>query len=283
MTPTREQIRRAAYERWERRGRIHGADQEDWVAAEMDTMFRLNYETVAEFWLDSQRPLMLGQDRARRCRFCEHSQPPASFSATVPVIPRQLVNASLFTRELCDGCAEQFAATIDVELSHFWKSLKPFPAGKAARQPLERPTSIPAAAYKSLIKSSLLVMPESELDRFLGTIEWVCNPNDRLDLAQFEDSLCLLYRSHASQGPAWASLCCRTDDGAPLPYALFFLGAEELVLQVQLPLCTRDQDLDGKAFHTPRRSFSAGTGADLKASDCWRLRLIARRASERQI
>ena len=36
MRPTVHEIERAAYDRWERRGWMHGGDRDDWYAAETD-------------------------------------------------------------------------------------------------------------------------------------------------------------------------------------------------------------------------------------------------------
>lgn len=45
--PTHEEIAARAYERFERRGRLHGYDLEDWLAAERETLSeRLTAEAV---------------------------------------------------------------------------------------------------------------------------------------------------------------------------------------------------------------------------------------------
>ena len=44
---------------------------------------------------------------------------------------------------------------------------------------------------------------------------------------------------------------------APFPYMIFFLAQGGVVLQVQLPLCIRDQDLDGRPVALLRRSFTS--------------------------
>jgi hypothetical protein len=49
---------------------------------------------------------------------------------------------------------------------------------------------------------------------------------------------------------------------------LFFLASERMVLQVQLPMCARDADLDGTDIEIPERSFSMGLGSDLRAATC---------------
>ena len=139
MLPSREQIEQAAYERWERRGRFHGADREDWVAAEMDTLFQLNYQTVAEFGLAEPNQRVLGDVRRPRCRFCEQSPPRAAFSVLRPAIPELVGNSSLFTRDLCDDCAKQFAETIDAEFARFWESLEALRTGTASFREIRVP------------------------------------------------------------------------------------------------------------------------------------------------
>ncbi|MGZ3392741.1 MAG: DUF2934 domain-containing protein [Isosphaeraceae bacterium] len=273
MLPSREQIERAAYERWERRGRFHGADRADWVAAEMDTVFDLNYQVVAEFWLAEPDKRVIGDARRPRCRFCEQSPPRAAFSFARPAIPELVGNTSLFTRELCDECAKQFADTIDAEFARFWESLEALRAGTASFREIRAPTAIPIAAYKSLIRMALSLMPEQELSSFADTIEWVSNPDHAFDRSLFDNAGCLVYQAHVPFRAAWVCLSCRTEKDAPFPYMLFFLGAERLILQVHLPLCALDEDLDGTEVHMPQRSFSTGTGPDLQTSTCLALPL----------
>ena len=67
---------------------------------------------------------------------------------------------------------------------------------------------------------------------------------------------------------AWVCLSCRIEEDAPFPYMLFFLGAERLILQMHLPMCALDEDLDGTEVRMPQRSFCTGTGPDLQTSTC---------------
>ena len=62
MLPTREQIERAAYDRWLRRDRAHGHDRDDWVGAEQELVYLLNYETVVEYPLAATSPVTIGAD-----------------------------------------------------------------------------------------------------------------------------------------------------------------------------------------------------------------------------
>ncbi len=73
MRPTSEQIQHAAYERWLRRGYSHGRDRDDWLAAEKELTFLLNYRTIAEYSLDSGDRSVVGKASSPRCRFCERA------------------------------------------------------------------------------------------------------------------------------------------------------------------------------------------------------------------
>jgi hypothetical protein len=99
MRPTWDQIQREAYARWERRGYGHGGDRDDWLAAEIDLTFDLNFETVAEVAEGesqlSHAPLVLVADSAS-------SRPrERDFKATAPCslpswpapLPRQATSA----------------------------------------------------------------------------------------------------------------------------------------------------------------------------------------------
>jgi hypothetical protein len=268
MHPSREQIQQAAYHRWERRGRFDGGDRDDWAAAELDVTFGLNYKTVVEHSLGEPKRRVLGDPRRPSCRFCEQSPPRATFSADRPVVPEVVGNRSLFTRELCDECAEQLAGALDDEFLRFWTDLETIRAGAPSYRDLRAPAGITLPAYKALVRMALLVLPRDELADFTDTLEWVGNPDHELDRGLFGGTCCLAYQTHVPSAQAWVSVARRVDDDAPYPSALFFLGAERLVLQIHLPLCARDEDLDGTEVRMPERSLSTGLGSDLRASTC---------------
>src|SRR4051812_20321005 len=116
MFPTREQIEVAAYHRWRRRGGGHGDDHRDWLEAEQDLLFALNYEVIARHRLDGVPPHYLGDGGAPRCRFCEQAPPRATFSGPSPALPGFLGNASLFTFEECDECRASFQRSVEGDL-----------------------------------------------------------------------------------------------------------------------------------------------------------------------
>jgi len=268
MFPSRDQIERAAYERWERGGRFHGADREDWNAAEIDLTFDLNYETIVEFTLADSEPRVIGTERRPRCRFCEQSAPRASFSFVRPALAELVGNTSLFTREICDECASHFEGTIDKDLARFWESLQGLRVASSSFRELRAPTAVSIAAYKSLIRMAVSIMPEADLASFTDTIEWIGNPDHQFDSSLFGDVGCLVYQTHVPYPAAWTSLSRRKEADAPFPYMIFFLASERLVVQTHLPLCTHDEDLDGTKVRIPERTFSTGEGADLRPATC---------------
>jgi hypothetical protein len=274
MLPSHDQIARAAYERWERRGRLHGFDREDWIASETDLSFTLNYQTLAEYSLGEAEERVLGRERPR-CRFCEQSPPRASFSRLRPVVPQEVGNTSLFTREVCDECAGQFADSIDQDFLRLWRSLEVLRSEDFSFRELRVPGAITIAAFKSLIRMAICIVPEAELATFTDTIEWVSNPDHQFDSRLFGGAGCLVYRTHVPFAPGWIRLTRRIEDEAPVPYMLFFLAADRLILQVPLPLCSRDEDLDGVDMTLPEQSFSTGRGSDYRPSTCMVLPLKA--------
>ena len=264
MLPSRDQIERAAYERG-RAGAISTEPTERtgrrprWTRS-----LRLNYQIISEFSLAEAVQRVLGDVRRPRCRFCEESPPRAAFSVLRPAIPELVDNRSLFTRDLCDECAKQFAAAIDAEFARFWQSLEVLRTGTASFSDFLVPTAIPIAAYKSLIRIGISLMPEQQLSTFTDTMEWVSNPDHAFDRTLFDGTGCLVYQAHVPYETAWAGLGCRIEKDAPFPRMLFFLGAQRLILQVHLPLCALDEDLDGTDVPMPQRSFSTGFGSRLE-------------------
>ena len=108
MLPSPEQVGVAAYHRWQRRGCEHGRHVLDWLAAEQELLFALNYEIVARYRLDGVAPRHLGDEDDRRCRFCEATTPRATFEEARPALPASLGNGSLLSfGRSCDECHAQ--------------------------------------------------------------------------------------------------------------------------------------------------------------------------------
>ena len=115
--------------------------------------------------------------------------------------------------------------------------------------------------FKSLVASALTIMPESELRYYVDALEWVSNPDPDCDAPLLrEEATCLVYVADFLRDQSWTSLVRRRANDAPFPYMVYFLAQGGAVLQVQLPLCIRDQDLDGRQVKVPRRAFTSPEG-----------------------
>jgi hypothetical protein len=237
MRPTLEQVRKAAYERWERRGKDPGTDQQDWFAAEGRLRFALNYEIVATDRTNSARQWDWGDTRERKCRFCGMAAPRVGFSAPVPALPGFLGRSSILAHDQCDDCLALFEPTIDDDFEGFALDL-------LASVPSAF-DSIPIGAFKGLVRLALGISPDTDLESYEDTIEWISNPDHNFDRNAFQGLSCTLYKVGSAFPSSWAVLARRRDHTEPLPYLLFFLGFAETILQLTIPLGQRDEDQDG--------------------------------------
>jgi hypothetical protein len=283
MWPTCEQIQTSAYHRWRRRGGRHGFDREDWLAAEEDLLFRLNYRVVARHRLDERDGTRPGSTARRRCRFCERAEPSARFHGSRPGAGELGGASRLLDRVECAECIEDGREPLEAEFARFsrpfrsvarvrglagWPSYRW--AARWAAEPdrgaeilrLDRPDGsralwygsepyVPLAACKYLARLALAVVPAEMLEEFGGTLEWVSNPDHGLDHGAFVGLTCRVYLVPNRFAGPWVSLAQRTDDDAPVPSTLFFLGAGHAVFQVAVPLGSRDDDLDGERLRIP--------------------------------
>jgi hypothetical protein len=261
MRPTDDEIRRAAYDRWERRGWAHGGDCDDWYAAEKELAFHANYRTIVEYGLDGPRRIVLGEAPIRRCRFCERPSTQADFGAPRPVIAS---HAALLTAEVCQDCQSDWRDALEEEFRHFWARLRhedpPGPGGLDLRgRPL-----FSIAAFKSLVAGALAIMPGPELPLFIDTLEWVSNPDHDSDDRLMDRAECLVYRAPFLGEGARASLARRADEEAPVPYMLHFLECDGIMVQLALPMCLCDEDLDGRVIERPERVPASGYGPEFR-------------------
>jgi len=263
MFPTWREIEVAAYERWERGGRSHGADRDDWSAAEMDLTFQKNYRPIAEYPLAASGRLVIGAIPKPSCRFCERSAPRAEFREPRPIAPALAVMGPLCMTEICDECHEQFASGIDRDFAAFWESLADPTHGRVGYPP----RSIPIGAYKSLVRMAISIMPTRELGQFVDTLEWVGNPDHDFDSSLFSETGCLVYRTAHPQNVPWAALFRLVDPDAPLPHVVFILAAANQVVQIAPPLCARDQEIDAsEGLRLLPRSFTTGYGQAMQSA-----------------
>jgi hypothetical protein len=263
MLPNDDQIRQAAYGLWQRRGRVHGYDRQDWDMAERALTFSMNYETIAEYSLDSPGMLVLSERPTRYCRFCERTSAHTSFGAPRAVV-QGIGHTSLFSEAICDACQASCRDGLIGQFERCWSALRAEDAGTGGGSDFPARDLYSIAVLKSLSASALLIMPEDELTYFVDTLEWVNNPYHDDDRKLFAGMACHVYAAPFLSGRSWCSLSRRIDDGLPLPYMIYFLSHRGMVLQVQVPLSVRDQDSDGRMVPMPERSFVTGEHCRLR-------------------
>jgi hypothetical protein len=271
MLPTRDQIERAAYDRWIRRHRAHGHDRHDWLGAENELTYLLNYQTAAVCSLDSSG----GSIEAGRivCRFCERTPSRATFSMP-QVVVQGLGETTLSSAQICDECQEDCRDPLVTHCEDFWKTIHASGDGHHSARGRDFDA---LAVFKSLVASALLIMPEDELAYFGDTLEWVNNPDHEYDGGLFADGYCQVYHLQSSSERPRITLARRIDDEIPFPYMVSFLSWGGVVVQTAMPMCLRDQDLDGRCEQMPRRSLITGEGPHFHEARSMVLRLRAGR------
>ncbi|MBX6312732.1 MAG: DUF2934 domain-containing protein [Isosphaeraceae bacterium] len=251
MRPSPDQIRQAAYFRWQSRGGGHGRDRDDWRAAEQDLLFALNYRVLVQYRLDAPGLPPIGGEGRRVCRFCEQAEPRASFSDPTYVLPlpESFGNASLLARDRCDDC-HAYLEGLAAEFEAFHRSLWPETA----------PTAISAPAFKGLIAMALSILPIHELDHFPDSVEWVLNPNHERDSPLFRGLGCYVHQAPTPFPAPWTVLARRVEEEDPFPYMLFFLGLGHTSFEAAVPLCSRDEEFDGGGLMIPQVATPFGPG-----------------------
>jgi hypothetical protein len=269
MRPTSDQVQVAAYHLWERRGGVHGRDRQDWLDAEKEVAFRLNYRTIADYALDASPRIVIGDGRPPQCRFCERAAARAEFHEPRPVIAGLPCSSALFSAEVCDECYTESLEPLALPLQSFWTGVQAMIAdpGRPGR------VGFSIAAFKALVSSAMLILPRGELANFSDTLEWVINPDHDYDGGLFSGTVCHAYDRVASSGRPWVSLARRTDDEAALPYAVFVIFDGRTAAQVALPLCACDQDLDGRLISMPGDPRVAGSCDHHDEAPCFLLDL----------
>ena len=198
---------------------------------------------------------MLGDASVRRCRFCERTSRHTRFADPRPIVPDR---HSPMTAEVCDDCRLDWLEPLDDEFRRFWERLR-IDAPSAPDGALDRRRSpLTVAAYKSLVAGALAIVPGAELPYFVNTLEWLSNTDHDLDDRLLGGAECRVYRASFLHDRAGLSLVGRVDDEAPVPYMLYYLACDGIMVQVPLPMCLRDEDLDGRTIEQPERVLSAG-------------------------
>jgi hypothetical protein len=222
-------------------------------------MYSLNYDEALHYELGEPVPRVLGQQAMRRCRFCERDSKRARFdppSAVVPIVP----NSSLLTAEICHECQSECRDPLARDLNRFWASLQV--AGDPRHNQSEKGSGsqFSLGAYKALVASALLILPDHEIPYFLDAFEWVGNPDRDADERLFAGTWCRVYFAPGDHAGSWASLARRIDDDAPLPYMLAFASYGGAIVQIHVPLCAKDDDGGDGSVGLPERQFIWGNG-----------------------
>src|SRR5262249_14720058 len=124
-------------------------------------------------------------------------------------------------------------------------------------------------ALKGFARVALAIMPRGEVSAFEDTIEWVSNPDHEFDVVLLNHLAGYLHPRSVPGAEAWVALARRTREEAPMPDMSLFLATTDAVFQVRVPLCVRDEDLDGERVIIPRLSsplpgmHDSGQGASL--------------------
>lgn len=295
MWPSNEQIAWAAYMRWLRRGCAHGHDRHDWVAAENDLLFSLNYQVVAHARADQLPPVAARPDR---CRFCETTTKTKTTRRGPTGGPLGL-GAALAGRE-CDDCRANFATSLDPHLDRFLSPFRDVPSprglieaprqvwglGPAADRPtcavrndgaivlsLAAPSHVPIVVYKALTRLALLLMPEADLLEYSGALEWVTNPDHAQDIALLGELNGTAYLAPARFPAPWATLARKIDRDAPVPGALLLAGLGHAAIQLAVPCGEGDADVDEAVYPMPRVTMPGGLDAPPQEAPSWTIPL----------
>ncbi len=263
MVPTGEEVRTAAYYRWLRRGGDHGRDGEDWLRAERDLIFARNYRVIARDGAPTPAT-------ARgRCLYCERPLP-AYPAVAQPTAGRRF---PLPAGRECDDCRDELDGSLgpalDALVAPFFAATTRHGRLRSARYRLEPAPAeadrrfdsdpyVPIAAFKALARLGLALAPESEVGSLVETTEWVANPDHGQDSALLAGLGAYAYLLPRPVAAPWSALARRVDDEAAFPYLLAFATAGRVAFQVHMPLCLRDDDLDGACLRVPRVAIPDG-------------------------
>lgn len=244
MMPAREEIELAAFRRWEMRGRVHGAHEDDWLASEQALLFHHNYRVIYEYnsAITADAGWVLGQSDRPVCRFCEQAAPRTQFAGSVLALADCFGIFGLWTNDQCLECRESFDPIAKGPLSVFVNACR---VGAALH-------SIPLAAYRGMVRSCLAILPTELLDLFPDALEWVNHTEVEPDDLSIARMGIVAHFAEGHTQPEWAAVARKHNPHEPMPNLIAFLGTATVTFQVPLPLCLRDDDLSELPLSVPR-------------------------------
>lgn len=107
---------------------------------------------------------------------------------------------------------------------------------------------IPVGVFKCLTKMAIAIMPDDELANFIGTIEWLLEPDHQISRFKFSP-LVALYSFMPGPNPHRGIklfLFRRKSDNTEVPYMVFVVAFSNYMFQIHVPSMTKDQILFGK-------------------------------------
>ncbi|MCO6175482.1 HNH endonuclease [Flavobacterium sp. NRK F10] len=214
------------------------------------------------------------------CRYCNSQN--ATFKSKAHLLPEFTGNKTIFTHNECDDCNHKFglyetnlSAFSGIKNSFLpIKGKKKYPKFKSNDSKFsiqfqdnnkviakieetndslkikngsieintETQTFIPLYVFKSLVKFAISFMPKEDLKKFKTTLEWLSNPNKKVDTNQFP----LLLIHNESRPPITkpiAILSKRKSKTYNSPEFVFIFGFGFHRLQIFLPFNTSDNDI----------------------------------------
>lgn len=247
----------------------------------MYSFFKLQYD-VCFLSLNWEGVKYLGTKQDQICRFCQKSNPEVTFKKKAHAIPEMIGNKRLLSHYECDNC-NQFFSDMENHLGNytsFWRAVsqvsgkRGFPKYKKDLEihsvegqlqigdyiddpaiihddenkkliiPGMRDPYIPVAIYKCFVKMALTLMPESEMQHFRKTIEWIMEP----DHTKMKCPISLLAFVQFTPGFKVYPHPCnwlffRKDAlGSDIPYSIYAVCFSNLMFQITIPHCECDDN-----------------------------------------
>lgn len=177
--------------------------------------YDLNYSELFSYLPNSKHNVTIGKKQNRICRFCGKKEGETTFRTVAHSIPESLGNKKIITADECDECNAFFSNNIEIHFDKISKPYRQIGQIKGKKgvpgyktrskqsridcecglvvkesikdvivNQLDNNTSefnyeiepyVPIAAYKTLVKMAISVMPENELKFVKETISWIRN------------------------------------------------------------------------------------------------------------
>lgn len=116
---------------------------------------------------------------------------------------------------------------------------------------LKREPHVPMAVLKAFVKMGLSLMPDVEMPNFSATLQWIRNPQHRMEFALLAPVHRAFLPGPTSRDFISVAILRRRTEDATLPYAFLVLSVGNEMFQVMLPSPARDPVPSGPARSMP--------------------------------